>query len=205
MESVVYLYSKYSSKCKEFSNVITTTTLNDSFNRLCIDNKDIRKVAVESKYSIKSLPCVLCFFPNTVVEKYEGDQAFRWLAQFVIQTPPPPPPPVFYPKLEPTVKQEEMDDEEEPLPPPKKKTRKQISNESTAQKTSIEDILASSVNEEDDENEEEEDTVQELKSTDINTMIKKSTKQSKASDIMTRAQQLQKMREEEETEKTKKK
>lgn len=202
MESVVYLYSKYSSRCKEFSDTMTRTTLNGSFNTLCVDNKDIRKVVTSSKYSIKSLPCVLCFFPNSVVEKYEGDHAFRWLEQFLIPSPPPPP------KPQPVIRQEEVQEEEEEEddvpqpPPPKKKTRKQISNETSNQKTSIEDILAS--NEDDDDNEEE-DQVQELSSSDINTMIKKSTKQAKVSDIMSRAQQLQKLREEEETEKTKKK
>jgi len=197
MESVVYLYSKYSSRCKKFSEMINTTTLKDSFNNLCIDNKDLRKVVISSKYAIKSLPCVLCFFPNSVVEKYEGDHAFRWLEQFVIPTPPPParlPPPV----------EEETEEEEEVVSQrvQKKKTRKQISNETSVQKTSIEDILASN---EDEDSEDEDEKVEEITASDINTMIKKSTKQSKVTDIMSMAQQLQKMREDEEADKTKKK
>ena len=195
MESVVYLYSKYSASCKEFSDRITTSTLKDSFNLLCVDNKDIRKVVVSSKYSIKSIPCVLCVFSNSVIEKYEGEQAFRWLDQFVIPASPIRKSPPVLTKLV-----EICDEEEEEEPKPivvKKKTRKQISNETSAQKTSIDDILSSNADDEEEE--------QEPAASNINAMIKKSTKPSKASDIMNMAQQLQKLREEEETEKTKNK
>ena len=206
MESVVYLYSKYSSRCKEFSELIEQSTLKGSFNSLCIDNKNIRKVVVASKYSIKALPCVLCFFPNSVVEKYEGEHSFRWINQFVAPPPPPPPAVSQHVKKQEEQKQEyesEEEQDEEEVQVVKKKPRKPvIKNERNSKQTSIEDILSSMP--EDDE--EEEEDVQVMTGSDISSMVKKSTKQkNKATDIMNIAQQLQKMREEEETEKTKKK
>ena len=68
-------YSKYSNQCKTF--VDQTKSLNLQF--ICIDNSIARKKIQNSKkLEIQYVPCVLILYDNGVVEKYEGEHAFRW-------------------------------------------------------------------------------------------------------------------------------
>ena len=68
-------YSKYSSQCKNF--VDQTKSLDLQF--ICVDNSIVRKkLESNSQFQIQYVPCILILYENGVVEKYEGEHAFRW-------------------------------------------------------------------------------------------------------------------------------
>jgi hypothetical protein len=48
---------------------------------LCIDNQEIRRVIEEDAchYGVFEVPCILVFYQNGRLDKYEGDDAFSWL------------------------------------------------------------------------------------------------------------------------------
>ena len=83
----VFLYSKYSPKCKELVNFISGKI--ETLQYLCVDNKNIRKkVLNDKKFNVNNVPCILIFFDNGTVEKYEGVNAFKWCEQIVQQNEP---------------------------------------------------------------------------------------------------------------------
>lgn len=93
----LYIYSKYSSNCKKLSTLINQSGLDFNLQMLCIDNDQVRqRIKNNKQLDIKSVPCILRFFPNGSVEKYEGSDAFNWVGTIVEQFKPPPeqmPPP----------------------------------------------------------------------------------------------------------------
>lgn len=124
------LFSKYSSQCKRLFSIIEnqTTLDNNTLQLLCIDNEQIKKrIQSNSKIDVKMVPCILCFYPDGVVEKYENEHAFTWVSQFSkpmqqvqqqqIQQQP--------------VEQEEVE-EPIPTPPPKKYQKKKIEDNATS-------------------------------------------------------------------------
>ena len=77
----VYLYSKYSNKCKELIDNLPQKV--DFLKYLCVDNKKVRrKILNDSRFNIQHVPCILIFLENGTVEKYEGNDAFKWSDQF---------------------------------------------------------------------------------------------------------------------------
>jgi len=81
---IVIFYSKYSKKCTEFFNLIRDSL---EFRKICVDHPDIRNTLLgeKDKYSIRTVPSVLVFFSNGVMNKYEDDKAFEW-ASGVLRT-----------------------------------------------------------------------------------------------------------------------
>jgi hypothetical protein len=81
---IVIFYSKYSKKCTEFFNLIRDSL---EFRKICVDHPDIRNTLLseKEKYSIRTVPSVLVFFSNGIMNKYEDDKAFEW-ASGVLRT-----------------------------------------------------------------------------------------------------------------------
>ena len=84
----VLLYSKYS----EFSKSIIKQIESSSFDfvnkkklsTVCIDNDDIRNRILKSNdMDIKTVPCILIIHDDGVVEKYEGEDAFKWVEEII--------------------------------------------------------------------------------------------------------------------------
>jgi len=68
------------------------------FRKICIDHDEVRKLVLndQKKYQVQTVPCILVFYSNGVMNKYEGNDAFRWVHETIdrmqtISSPPPPP------------------------------------------------------------------------------------------------------------------
>jgi len=74
----VCLYSKYSPRCVDY---FTDMVYLRGVKMLCIDNQEIRRVIEEDAchYGVFEVPCILVFYQNGRLDKYEGDDAFSWL------------------------------------------------------------------------------------------------------------------------------
>ena len=86
----VLLYSKYS----EFSKNLIKQIENSSFDfvnkknlsTVCIDNDEIRsRILASNNMDIKNVPCILIIYEDGVVEKYEGDDAFKWVEDSILK------------------------------------------------------------------------------------------------------------------------
>ena len=79
MESsiIVIFYSKYSTRCTEFFNLVRDVI---DFRKICVDHPEIRTTLLneKDKYSIRKVPTVIVFFSNGVMNKYEDEKAFEW-------------------------------------------------------------------------------------------------------------------------------
>ena len=100
MSVVVLLYSKYSTGCSQLLEKMSVL----DFRKICVDHEEVRKLVVgdQKKYSIQKVPCILVFFSNGLMKKYEGADAFAWVEETtekmkMISTPPPPFPMVSAP------------------------------------------------------------------------------------------------------------
>jgi len=93
-DTVVCLYSKFSPNCKRFMSVASQKIPILKF--VCIDNEKLRKRIIEDmSVKVEYVPCVLVIFKGGVIEKFDGEHAFRWAAgiiQKIDQTQPPPQP-----------------------------------------------------------------------------------------------------------------
>jgi hypothetical protein len=201
--SIIYLYSKFSPYCKNFSDLISNLNF---ITPVCIDSKDVRKKITTSKLTIDVVPCVLLVYGSGQIEKYEGENCFRW-AEALIKTerqPPeiivddsepleikvespkkkknkPPPPPIE--SDDDDIVEEEK--ESEPVLPSKPTSNKL--NEQKIELTSMEDIIG-------DEKEETPFDMRLLqRQSNDNLPIKKD---SASNNLMAKAQEMQKMRDE---------
>jgi len=75
---IIVFYSKYSKRCGEFFEIIREAQID--YRKICIDNNDIRNTILNEseKYNIRSVPTVLIFYSNGVMNKYEEEKAFEW-------------------------------------------------------------------------------------------------------------------------------
>jgi hypothetical protein len=88
----IVLYSKYSTQCQEFANLISSSPVNLPTKFVCVDNKDIRKqVCSAKKIKITYLPCMLNVYADGTVEQYEGQQAFEAVRTIIRMAAPLPP------------------------------------------------------------------------------------------------------------------
>jgi hypothetical protein len=79
---VVLLHSKYSSNCKKLLQTIDQYGL--KIDTLCVDNEKVRKRVVKSKnVPVKVVPCILLGFPGGTIEKYDGEHAFEWITKVI--------------------------------------------------------------------------------------------------------------------------
>ena len=77
MSVVVFLYSKYSRGCEKLLEMMSVM----DFRKICVDHDEVRKLVMkdQKKYNIQKVPCILVFFANGVMKKYEGSDAFDWV------------------------------------------------------------------------------------------------------------------------------
>lgn len=99
--TLVMLYSKYSPKCKQITDIILGNKIPDHIKTsfICIDNKEVRKrITNNSKIKITYIPCILSVYKNGTVEQYESDDAFNFVQSLVsLFVPPPQQPPIQQP------------------------------------------------------------------------------------------------------------
>jgi hypothetical protein len=117
-DCVLLLYSKYSENSTRFLELLKARPIN-FLRALCIDNEKIRRRILSSKnINVNCVPCILIYFPTGVVEKYDGENAFSW-AQNIIQKmyPPPPPPPPRPPQQSRTPLERQPPKQQKPPPP----------------------------------------------------------------------------------------
>ena len=81
-------YSKYSNSSNKFLQMLTDSRIDFSKTiglvTVCIDNEKIRKRILNSKnIKIEHVPCILNLYNDGGVEKYEGNDAFKWLEEII--------------------------------------------------------------------------------------------------------------------------
>ncbi len=78
-DNIICLYSKFSPNCKRFSSVAGPKIPIIKF--VCIDNEKVRqKILSNLSIQIQIVPCILLIYSNGVIEKFDGENAFRWAA-----------------------------------------------------------------------------------------------------------------------------
>lgn len=93
----VLLYSKYSPNSKRLLELIKEVPYDfltkANINLFCIDNHEIRKRVIKStKLEINIVPCILNVYSDGGVEKYDGENAFKWIEEIMRQLNPGPSP-----------------------------------------------------------------------------------------------------------------
>ena len=80
MSVVLLLYSKYSPACEKIQSMMAPVL---DFRKICVDNCDIRNLVLrdKKKFSIEMVPCILVFWAEGVMKKYEGPEAFTWVQE----------------------------------------------------------------------------------------------------------------------------
>ena len=82
------LNSRYSKPCQNFLNILFESGIDYKnllkFVQINIDNKEIRKQILNSNnIDIKYVPCILIIYSDGSVEKYEGNDSFKWLDEII--------------------------------------------------------------------------------------------------------------------------
>ncbi len=202
--NVVLLYSKYSPNCKILMDNVKMAGVDFIF-PLCIDNQEVRNKIKSSRYSISTVPCLLVVYGTGSVEKFEGNTAHSWVDSLLARLRPPPPPQkiVSFKEID---EDDEDEDEEGPPPPPvapKRKARappKLKQHKSGRKQTSVNQLLEISENEEEDEAPSVfMENLEEIDPEKLGETVKKAVKSPSATNIMAAAQEMQKMRENEDT------
>lgn len=76
---ILLIHSVQSTACKKFIENLAHFPPDIEIKTLSVDSKKIRdRVKAESKIPITSVPCILIYYPDGNVEKYEGQDAFNW-------------------------------------------------------------------------------------------------------------------------------
>ena len=87
-QNTILLYSKYSQHSNQLMKIIdesnTDFIKNVNLTNLCVDNEIIRKRILNSKNIIVQIvPCILILYTDGGVEKYEGEDAFKWVEEII--------------------------------------------------------------------------------------------------------------------------
>lgn len=118
----ILLYSKFSTASRKLVELIENNNIDD-FNLLCIDNKKVReRITKSKKLNIKEVPCIITLNQITgLAESYEGNRAFHLINSYIEvirkqQEPPPIQPPMQMqmkqvPPMQPPIKQVPVQDE----------------------------------------------------------------------------------------------
>lgn len=84
----VFLYSKYSTNSQKLLDIITksnidlTKEINMEF--VNIDNQKIREKILKNKsIDVSSVPCILLIYSNGQIEKYENEAVFKWINEIL--------------------------------------------------------------------------------------------------------------------------
>ena len=136
----VLLYSNYSVACKNLLSALTSCPIDlynlAGLNNICIDNENIRKQITSSKnIVITNVPCLLVIYQGFRIEKYEGQNLYDWIDNFVEKNLPPPPPQQVLlppPQPQPSTPEHQPPTPEQPPTPKKPATpKKQVSIKNT--------------------------------------------------------------------------
>lgn len=94
-QNSLLLYSKYSDVCKFFFGLLENSKISEllKLQFLAVDNKEVRKSVKKSALGITHVPCLLIFYANGTVEKYDGNRLFDWFRNITAKFAPLPPPP----------------------------------------------------------------------------------------------------------------
>jgi hypothetical protein len=82
----ILLYSKFSPASRKFVETVESIdNLEKEFNLICVDNKKTRqRIEKSSKLNIREVPCILRIYQNNgYVETFEGEKAFQLLNKYV--------------------------------------------------------------------------------------------------------------------------
>jgi hypothetical protein len=82
----ILLYSKFSPASRKFVETVESIdNLEKEFNLICVDNKKIRqRIQKSSKLNIKEVPSILRVYQNNgYVETFEGEKAFQLLNKYI--------------------------------------------------------------------------------------------------------------------------
>jgi len=202
-QNVICLYSKFSNSSKEF--VESSSDLPINF--VCIDNKEVRnRVISDSKLKITFVPCILSVFPDGRLEKFEGVDAFKWLENIKSQSPAQPAqPPVQTTAQQPPAQQP-------PAQPPAQSPVSEKNNEFSQHDFHSQQIRDkhSKITDLDFEQETEgelqvssgmKNSLSDKENLMTKSMNKISTKNSGKKDVMAAAREMEKMREQDESQK----
>ena len=154
----VLLYSNYSNACKNLLSALTSCPVDlynlAGLNNVCIDNETIRKQITTSKnITITSVPCLLVIYQGFRIEKYDGQNLYDWIDNFVEKHLPPPPPP----QVLPPPPQEPPPQEPTPEPTPEPTHRPTPKKPETPKKQVIIKNTEIDTLEDEDEDEDEDD------------------------------------------------
>jgi hypothetical protein len=78
--NILCLYSSYSSECKKFISKLQKNEI-DFVQLIPVDNPEVRRKVVNK---VKRVPCLLIEYDTEELEIYEGDKAFDWLEQIIM-------------------------------------------------------------------------------------------------------------------------
>ena len=119
-DNIICLYSKFSPNCKRFSSVAGPKIPIIKF--VCIDNEKVRqKVLANLSIQVQVVPCILLTYSNGVIEKFDGENAFRWAAGIIQKMERPQVQEQFQAQAQPLVQaqpQEQMQLQAQPQPQP---------------------------------------------------------------------------------------
>lgn len=91
--TTIMIYSKHSSRCKNLFDRMAAANVAqfNEFQLLSIDNPKIRqRVKQDTRFEIKAVPCILNLYSTGDVEKYEDQDAFRYVETMIDKFAPPP-------------------------------------------------------------------------------------------------------------------
>lgn len=81
--TLILLYSEYSDNCHKLRRLIKDEFLNH-FEKVCIDSEEIRDAIVKSEgIKINEVPCFLHVYQDGTVAKYEANDAFKLIMQYM--------------------------------------------------------------------------------------------------------------------------
>lgn len=79
----IFLYSKYSDACKNVSDRVSALAEVRQMRFLCVDNHLVRKSVMQSAVRIENVPCILNFYQDGTVEKYEGRDVSEMIGEIL--------------------------------------------------------------------------------------------------------------------------
>lgn len=82
MDIIVLFYSRYSDACTRLMKIMHSCV---EYRKICIDNDNVRRLIVSDpfQYEIQNVPCILVFYPDGNMKKYEGSKAFDYIHQLL--------------------------------------------------------------------------------------------------------------------------
>lgn len=80
----VLLYSKFSKNSDKLLNIIKESRIEFNLQFVCIDNEKIRKQILQNNdIKVDLVPCILLIFSNGIIEKYDDIKAFQWVKDII--------------------------------------------------------------------------------------------------------------------------